>query len=78
MADETPVSAPVITARPNAARKIQKKPYLIVNARETADLENTVSKLILQGYRPHGSMIIQVERDEAYYYQPLVLSAALK
>jgi hypothetical protein len=78
MADEIPAAPATPVARPTAARKVQKKPYLVVSARETAELENTVSKLILQGYRPHGSLLIQVERDEAYYYQALVLNAVMK
>ena len=81
MADDAPAAnKPALTpaARPAAPKKLQKKPFLVVSERETAALENTVSKLILQGYHPHGSMVIQVERDEAYYYQTMVLASALK
>lgn len=76
-ADEKAALTPAI--RPSTMpRKIQKKPFLVVSERETAALENTVSKLIMQGYHPHGSMVIQIERDEAYFYQTMVLASALK
>jgi hypothetical protein len=50
----------------------------VVGARQVADLENMVSKLLLQGYRPQGSLQIVIEGDDPYYYQPVVLSAVMK
>ncbi|GEM_PF-5082573 len=78
-----PASAPgqpvaASTNAANAAKKTAKKPYLILFSSETSALENEVSKLILQGYRPHGSLQLQVERDELYFYQPMIHHSVLK
>jgi hypothetical protein len=61
---------------PGANRSAVKKPYLVVCEPEIARLENSVALLMKQGYRPHGSMVIQLERDEHYYYQPMILAVA--
>ncbi len=54
----------------------QKKPFVVICEPEIAGLENKVSDLIRQGYIPSGSMVIELEHNEHYYYQPMVLRAA--
>lgn len=60
------------------AKKANKKPYLIACESDPGTLENTVCKLIVQGYRPHGSLSIQTERNEEYYYQPMLHHSLMK
>ena len=78
MAEEN-AEKPASAQRPaGAAKKVQKKPYLIVGARLVSDLENMVCKLVLQGYRPQGSLQVVFEGEDPYYYQAVVLSVVMK
>ncbi|MEM7016450.1 MAG: DUF1737 domain-containing protein [Pseudomonadota bacterium] len=55
----------------------EQKPYIVLCEPELSALEDAVSELIAQGYRPHGDMTIQPEREELYFYQPMVLKAII-
>lgn len=50
----------------------QAKAYIVVCESQLATLETRVMELILKGYRPHGSMSVQEEHTEIYYYQPML------
>jgi hypothetical protein len=50
----------------------QAKAYIVVCESQLAILENRVMELILKGYRPHGSMTLNEEHNEIYYYQPMI------
>lgn len=51
------------------------KPYIILCESEISRLEDSVTRLMVQGYRPHGSINIQEERGDLYFYQPMLLTA---
>ncbi|MDM8546332.1 DUF1737 domain-containing protein [Candidatus Venteria ishoeyi] len=53
--------------------KPTQKPYIVICEPDLAKLENRVSSMILKGYKPQGSMSIQLEHNEEYYYQPMLL-----
>jgi len=74
MAEETPQPTPAA----GQTKKSTKKPYLIACESDAGTLENTVSKMIMQGYRPHGSLSIYSERNEVYYYQPMIHQSLLR
>ncbi|MEY3219485.1 MAG: hypothetical protein RIT27_842 [Pseudomonadota bacterium] len=56
---------------PNPSNQ-QAKAYIVVCESQLATLETRVMELILKGYRPHGSLSIQEEHSEIYFYQPML------
>jgi len=56
---------------PNPSNQ-QTKAYIVVCESQLATLESRVMELILKGYRPHGSLSIQEEHSEIYFYQPML------
>ena len=50
------------------------RPYIVICEPDLSKLENSVGELMRKGYRPHGSMVIQIEHNEEYYYQPMLLA----
>lgn len=56
---------------PNPSNQ-QAKAYIVVCESQLATLESRVMELILKGYRPHGSLSIQEEHSEIYFYQPML------
>ncbi|GEM_PF-3410398 len=49
------------------------KPYIVICEQDLSRLENRVNELIMKGYKPHGSLVIQVEHNEQYHYQAMLL-----
>ncbi len=50
-----------------------QKPYIVICEPELSNLENRVCDLISKGYKPQGSLVIMLEHNEQYYYQPMLL-----
>lgn len=56
------------------AAKKRIKPYVVLCESDLSRLEEQVGRLIVKGYRPHGSLVIQEEHGDWYFYQPMLIA----